>query len=155
MATPDAQPSGGGQLDAAGPRVGVISARWNSDICDALTDGAHRAIERCGATTTSASAPGAFELPFAARTLALSGDVDAIVVIGCVIRGETTHYELVSEGCAQGVMQVQLSTGIPIGMGIVTVENHEQAASRSEGPGGHNVGEDAALAAIEMALLAH
>lgn len=154
MATPEAKPVGSGELDGAGLRVGVVSARWNGDICDALTAGAHRAIERCGATAVSATAPGAFELPFAARSLALSGDVDAVVVIGCVIRGETTHYELVSEGCAQGVMQAQLATGVPIGLGVVTVENHDQAVARSEGPGGHNVGDDAALAAIEMALLA-
>ena len=98
--------------------------------------------------------PGCLEIPFAAKLLAESGQVDAIVAIGAVIRGETTHYELVSEGAAQGVMTVQISTGIPIGFGLVTVENEGQALARSEGPGGHNVGEEAACVAVSMALLA-
>jgi len=70
-----------------------------------------------------------------------------------VIRGETTHYELVSEGAATGVQRVQLDTGVPIAFGLVTVENDEQALARSEGPGGHNVGEEAALVAVQMARL--
>jgi 6,7-dimethyl-8-ribityllumazine synthase len=98
--------------------------------------------------------PGAFELPFAAQSVISSGTVDALVVLGAVIRGETTHYELVSEGCATGIMQVQISTGIPIGMGVLTVEDDAQALARSEPAGGHNVGEEATSAAIEMALLA-
>lgn len=97
--------------------------------------------------------PGCFEIPLAAKLLAGSGQVDAMVVLGAVIRGETTHYELVSGGAAQGVLAVQLETGIPIGFGLVTVENEEQAMLRSEGPGGHNVGEDAAYVAVAMALL--
>ena len=100
------------------------------------------------------SVPGSFEVPMGARILALSGSVDAIVTIGAVIRGETTHYELVSEGAADGVQRVQLDTGVPVAFGLVTVENREQALARSEGPGGHNVGEEAALVAVEMALLA-
>ena len=154
MATPESKPTAVAPPDGRGLRLAVISARWNGDICSALTAGAERASERSGATVTHTSVPGAFELPFAAKVLAERGDVDAIVVIGCVIRGETTHYELVSEGCAQGVAHVQLTTGVPIGLGIVTVEDHDQAVARSQGPGGHNVGEDAAAAAIEMALLA-
>lgn len=154
MASPESKPVAPDRLDGGGLRVAVVSARWNVDICEALTAGAVRAIERAGADVVHASAPGAFELPFAAKVLAERGEVDAIVVVGCVIRGETTHYELVSEGCAQGVSQVQLATGVPIGLGVVTVEHHDQALARSEGAGGHNVGEDAAAAAIEMALFA-
>ena len=89
---------------------------------------------------------------FVARVLIESGDVDAVVVLGAVIRGETTHYEIVSQGCAQGIMQVQIATGIPIGLGILTVENMDQAVARSEAAGGHNVGEESNVAAIEMAL---
>jgi 6,7-dimethyl-8-ribityllumazine synthase len=88
-----------------------------------------------------------------ARILAASGQVDAIVTIGCVIRGETTHYELVSEGAASGVQRVQLDTGVPVAFGLVTVETREQAMARSEGPGGHNVGEEAAAVAVEMAQM--
>lgn len=138
--------------DAGELVVGVVSARWNADIVDRLRAGANAAADEAGATTLDVTAPGAFELPYAARVLALSGTVDAIVVLGAVIRGETTHYELVSEGCADGVMSVQLETGTPIGFGVATVEHHEQAMARS-GPE-HNVGADAMRAAIEMAVLA-
>jgi 6,7-dimethyl-8-ribityllumazine synthase len=141
-------------LDGTGLVVGVVAARWNADVVDRLAAGAHRAIDAAGARSVTATAPGAFELPFAARVLATSGEVDAIVVLGCVVRGETTHYEIVSEGCARGVMRVQLDTGVPIGFGVVTVEDDAQALARSEPAGGHNVGEEATLAAIEMALLA-
>ena len=141
-------------LDATGLTVGVVSARWNEAIVTRLRDGAERAIARTGASALHAEVPGAFELPFGARTLIESGTVDAVVVLGAVVRGETTHYEIVSEGCAQGVMQVQLTTGVPIGMGVLTVENEEQALARSEPDGGHNVGDEATIAAIEMALLA-
>ena len=85
--------------------------------------------------------------------MASSGDVDAVVAIGAVVRGETTHYEIVSEGCASGIQQAQLQTGIPITFGVLTVESTEQATERSQGPGLHNVGEEAAVAAIEMARL--
>lgn len=150
MTAPDAKPAQ--ELpDGDGLVVGVVSARWNADIVDRLSNGATRAIADSGATHSHVTVPGAFELPYAASVLARSGDVDAIVVVGAVIRGETTHYELVSEGCATGVMQVQLDSGIPIGLGVVTVENREQALARSSDE--HNVGRDAAFAAIEMALL--
>ena len=144
-------PAGAG----AGLRVGIVRATWNPEIVNRLAAGAQRGLDDLGvAETIEVTVPGCFEIPYAAQVLARSGEVDAIVVIGAVIRGETTHYELVSEGAAQGVMAVQLETGIPIGFGLVTVENTEQAAARSEGAGGHNVGEDAACVAVSMALLA-
>ena len=151
MTAPGAKPSNDTPLDASGLVIGVVAARWNPDIVERLQRGAVAAVSDCGATAVAASAPGAFELPYAAQVLAQSGQVDAVVVVGAVIRGETTHYELVSEGCASGVMSVQLATRIPIGFGVATVENHEQAVERSSDQ--HNVGRDAALAAIEMALL--
>jgi 6,7-dimethyl-8-ribityllumazine synthase len=137
-----------------GLRVGVVRARWNEPIVERLAAGVERAIEAHRAVSVGVTVPGAFELPFGARALIVAGAVDAVVVIGAVIRGETTHYELVSEGCAQGVQQVQLMTGVPVGMGVLTVEDQAQAYARSEGPGGHNVGEEAAAAALEMAVLA-
>ena len=140
-------------LDASELTIGIVRARWNEAIVERLAAGAERAIEQTGAGAMLASAPGSFELPFAAQTLATSGRVDAIVVLGVVIRGETTHYELVSEGCASGVMRVQLDTGVPIGFGVLTVEDEAQALARSQGTGGHNVGEEATLAALEMAQL--
>ena len=98
--------------------------------------------------------PGSFELPMGARILAASGQVDAVICLGCVIRGETTHYELVAGESAGGIQQVQLSTGVPVAFGVLTTEDEAQALARSEGPGGHNVGEDAAVVAVEMARLA-
>ncbi|CAN5554105.1 6,7-dimethyl-8-ribityllumazine synthase [soil metagenome] len=141
------------QLDGHDLLIGIIAARWNAEIVERLALGARRAVTATGARHRDVTVPGAFELPFAARTIIESGTVDAVVVLGAVIRGETTHYELVAEGCARGVMNVQLATGVPIGMGVLTVENHSQALVRSEGAGGHNVGEEATLAAIEMALM--
>lgn len=139
----------------AGLRVGIVRATWNPDIVDRLAAGVQRGLEELGVVeTTEATVPGCFEIPLAAQLLADSGRVDAIVAIGAVIRGETTHYELVSEGAAQGAMTVQLTTGVPVGFGLVTVENEGQALARSEGPGGHNVGEDAVCVAVAMALLA-
>ena len=138
----------------AGIRVGIVRAAWNPEIVDRLADGVYRCLDALGASAaTEVSVPGCLEIPFAAKLLAESGHADAIVAVGAVIRGETTHYELVSEGAAQGVMTVQLSTGIPIGFGLVTVESEAQALARSEPPGGHNVGEDAAYVAVSMALL--
>ncbi len=143
-------------LDGTGLRIGIVKARWNTDIVDRLEAGVDRGLLHLGIASDAIlveSVPGSFEVPMGARILARSGKVDAIVTIGAVIRGETTHYELVSEGAANGVQQVQLETGIPIAFGLVTVENREQALARSEAPGGHNVGEEAALVAVEMALL--
>ena len=151
MTAPDAKPVR--EVPRAdGMAIGVISASWNADIVERLAAGALTTIGQAGGQAVTVRCAGAFELPFAARVLARSGLVDAIVVIGAVIRGETTHYELVSNGCATGVMAVQLETGIPIGLGVVTVENHEQALARSDDS--HNVGTDATIAAIELALFA-
>jgi len=152
MASGDNRPTGA-QLDALGLVIGVISTRWNIEIVERLTRGAWRAIEQAGAVRRDITVPGAFELPFAARTVIESGTVDAVVVIGAVIRGETTHYELVADGCARGIMDVQLSSGVPIGMGVLTVEDVTQALARSQPADGHNVGEEATHAAIEMAML--
>lgn len=152
MAEPGKRPSSE-QLDARALTIGVISTRWNSHIVDRLAAGALRAIEATGSGHRHITVPGAFELPMAARAVIASGTVDAVVVLGAVVRGETTHYELVANGCANGIMEVQLASGIPIGMGVLTVENEQQALARSEPAGGHNVGEDATRAAIEMAIL--
>lgn len=143
-------------LDGVGLRIGLVRARWNTDIVDRLCAGVERGLLHLGVPFDDIvieSVPGSFEVPMACSILARSGEVDAIVTVGAVIRGETTHYELVSEGAARGVQQVQLDTGIPVAFGLVTVESHEQALARSEGPGGHNVGEEAALVAVEMARL--
>ncbi len=142
-------------IDGSGVRAVIVRTRWNAEIVDRLTAGAQRGLTDLGVTSIEVvDVAGAFELPFAAATIARSGRVDAIVVVGAVIRGETTHYELVAGECGRGILDVQLATGVPIGMGVLTVENEAQAIARSmPDPGEHNVGEEAAQAAVEQALL--
>lgn len=143
-------------LDGAGLRVAVIAARWNAHVTLRLLDGARRGLTAAGvdpADVVEDWVPGAFELPLAAKTWAASGRVDAVICLGCVIRGETTHYEAVAGECARGIQDAQLATGVPIAFGALTVENLDQALARSEPPGGHNVGEDGAAVAVEMARL--
>ncbi|HEX2576482.1 MAG TPA: 6,7-dimethyl-8-ribityllumazine synthase [Aquihabitans sp.] len=142
------------RLDGAGLRIAVVAARWNSHITVRLLEGVHRGLDAAGVDPAAVVVdwvPGAFELPLAAKTWALSGRVDGVICLGCVIRGETTHYESVAGECASGIQQAQLETGVPIAFGALTVENLDQALARSEGPGGHNVGEDGATVAVEMA----
>lgn len=144
-------------LDGAGLRVGVVRARWNGPIVERLAEGVERGLKAVGVVAddvVEVSVPGSFEIPFGARALATSGRVDAVVCVGAVIRGETTHYDIVAGECARGVQDVQLSTGVPVAFGVLTTEDEEQALARSEGPGGHNVGEEAAVVAVEMARIA-
>jgi 6,7-dimethyl-8-ribityllumazine synthase len=144
-------------LHGRGLRIGVVRARWNSHIVDRLAQGVGRGLSDLGvdpADVVDETVPGSFELPMGARILASSGRVDAVICLGCVIRGETTHYDLVAGQAASGIQQVQLTTGVPVAFGILTTEDEGQALARSEGPGGHNVGEDAAIVAVEMARLA-
>ncbi|MCH2628101.1 MAG: 6,7-dimethyl-8-ribityllumazine synthase [Acidimicrobiales bacterium] len=154
MASGENRASASEGLDGDGLRIAIVHARWNTSIVDRLLEGALRGLDAFGAKAVGPIAvPGCFELPMACQAVASSGDVDAVVAIGAVVRGETTHYEIVSEGCASGIQQAQLQTGIPITFGVLTVESTEQATERSQGPGSHNVGEEAAVAAIEMARL--
>jgi 6,7-dimethyl-8-ribityllumazine synthase len=142
-------------LDGKGLRVGVVRARWNAGIVERLAAGVRRGLEGLGVTEVEeVTVPGSFELPMGARILAESGRVDAVICLGSVIRGETTHYDLVAGESAAGIQQVQLTTGVPVAFGVLTTEDQAQAMARSEGPAGHNVGEEAALVAVEMARLA-
>ena len=142
-------------LDGRGLRIGVVRARWNAHIVERLADGVHRALKALEVDpgdVVEVEVPGSFEIPFGARALATAGDVDAVVCIGAVIRGETTHYDIVAGECARGVQQVQLTTGVPVAFGVLTTENEEQALERAGGREG-NKGADAACAAIELASL--
>lgn len=144
-------------LDGTGLRIGVVRARWNAHIVDRLAQGVGRGLAGLGvepADVVDVAVPGSFELPMGARILATSGRVDAVICLGSVIRGETTHYELVAGEAAAGIQQVQLESGVPVAFGILTTEDEAQALARSEPAGGHNVGEDAAIVAVEMARLA-
>jgi len=134
----------------------VVCGRFNDHITQRLLQGVQRGFRALGVSDADISTvwvPGAFELPMAAKAFAESGSVDAVVCIGCVIRGDTTHYETVAGECASGIQQAQLATGVPIVFGVLTTENLDQALVRSEEVGGHNVGEEAAATAVEMAQL--
>ena len=144
-------------LDGTGLRIGVVRARWNAHIVDRLAEGVGRGLAGLGvdpADVVDVTVPGSFELPMGARILAASGRVDAVICLGSVIRGETSHYDLVAGEAAAGIQQVQLDSGVPVAFGILATEDEAQALARSEPAGGQNVGEDAALVAVEMARLA-
>lgn len=141
-------------VDGRDLRVAVVRARWNSEIIDRLAVGVAHALDRAGVVTRrDIAVAGSLELPFAAKVVAETGAVDAIVCLGTVVRGETTHYDLVADGCAGGLQRVQLDTGVPIGFGVLTVENLDQARARSEVPPGPNAGADATEAVLELAVL--
>ena len=133
-------------------RVGIVCSRFNEFVVNALLDGAKRGLNKHGVKEKNVEVfwvPGAFEIPVMARLMAVSQKYDAIVALGAVIRGETAHFEYVAGPCAEGIMQVQLETLIPIGFGVLTVENVEQAAARSR-PDDTNKGFEAAEVALEM-----
>ena len=142
-------------LNGAGLRIAIIGARFNDHIVVPLRDGALRGLERVGVADSDiieAWVPGAFELPLAAQALAETGTVDAIVCLGTVIRGDTPHFDYVCGEAARGIQDVQLKTGVPVMFGVLTVNTEQQAIDRS-GPGIDNKGDEAALGAVEMALL--
>jgi 6,7-dimethyl-8-ribityllumazine synthase len=144
-----------GDLSAEGMKFGIVVARWNAVITDRLLDGALDALLRSGATRGDIEVvrvPGAWEVPAAARTLANAGKVDAIVALGCLLRGETAHYEAIYNEVARGIGQSQQETGIPHSFGVLTCETLEQALNRAGIKAG-NKGFEAACAAIEMVSL--
>ncbi len=144
-----------GNVVAEGIKVGIVASRFNEFIVGKLIDGALDGLTRHGMTEediTLAWVPGAFEIPLAAKKMAESGRFDAVIALGAVIRGATTHYELVSNETTKGVAQTSLATGVPIMFGIITTENIEQAIERAGSKAG-NKGYDCALGAIEMVNL--
>jgi 6,7-dimethyl-8-ribityllumazine synthase len=144
-----------GQLSAKGLRVAIVAARFNWYIVERLVDGALDALTRAGASDndiTIVKCPGAFEIPQVARRLVDGGGYDAVVCLGCVIRGATPHFDYVAGHAASGVAHVALSASIPVVFGVLTTENIEQAVERAGTKAG-NKGFDAAMAAIEMASL--
>jgi 6,7-dimethyl-8-ribityllumazine synthase len=144
-----------GDLSAEGMKFAIVVARWNAVITDRLLDGALDALLRSGAKRSDIEVvrvPGAWEIPAAARTLANLGKVDAIITLGCLLRGETAHYEAIYNECSRGIGQSQQETGIPHSFGVLTCETLEQALNRAGIKAG-NKGFEAALAAIEMVSL--
>lgn len=144
-----------GKLVASGLKIGIVAARFNEFIVNKLVSGAMDALLRHDVREEDidlAWVPGAFEIPLIAKKMAESGKYDAVICLGAVIRGATSHYDLVCNEAAKGIAQVSLSSGVPVLFGIVTTENIEQAIERAGTKAG-NKGYDSAMAAIEMAAL--
>jgi 6,7-dimethyl-8-ribityllumazine synthase len=144
-----------GELTASGLRFGIVVSRFNSFITDRLLAAAVDALERAGAAGENVDVvrvPGAFELPLAAKKLAGTGRYDALIAIGCILRGETAHYDYVCSETSRGLQLAQMDTGLPIIFCVLTCDTLEQAIDRAGLKGG-NKGFEAGLAAVEMAQL--
>lgn len=136
-------------LAGTGMRIGIVMARFNKEIGEGLLSGCCQELRRLGVSATVlVTVPGALEVPLTLQTMAQSGRFDALIALGCVIRGETYHFEIVANESARGVTDVQLATGIPIANAILTTENDSQAEVRM-----HQKGMEAAQCAVEMANL--
>jgi 6,7-dimethyl-8-ribityllumazine synthase len=144
-----------GKFDGSGVRIAVVAARFNDLVTNRLADGCREALARYGVRDEDvhwAEVPGARELPVASKALAASGRYDAVIALGCVIRGETIHFELVANEASHGLGQAAVDTGVPVIFGVLATENMEQALDRAGGKSG-NAGWNAAVSAIETANL--
>jgi 6,7-dimethyl-8-ribityllumazine synthase len=144
-----------GNLRGKGLRIGIVASRFNDEITNRLVAGALESLEKLGVSKRSitlVSVPGAFEIPGAAARLAAAGNVDAVVCLGAVVRGETEHFTYVASAAQQGVMRAGLDTGLPMTFGVLTTETVDQALERSA-EGESNKGYEAASDAVEMANL--
>jgi 6,7-dimethyl-8-ribityllumazine synthase len=142
-----------GTTDANGLRIAIVVSRFNDFVTDRLLAGAQEALGAAGAAAVdTVSVPGAYEIPQAARTAASTGSYDAVVCLGCLIRGETPHFEYISEAVAHGIMSASAETDVPMSFGVLTTNSAEQALERAA-PGSANKGWEAAMAAVEMATL--
>jgi 6,7-dimethyl-8-ribityllumazine synthase len=144
-----------GSAAAADCRFAIVVSRFNEEITAGLLAGARAALGEAGVPEsgiTVVHVPGAFEIPVAALRLAESGGYDAVVALGCLIKGETMHFEYIASAASLGIMEVSVSTGVPVAFGVLTAMTDAQAEERAaDGPG--NKGREAALAAVEMATL--
>jgi 6,7-dimethyl-8-ribityllumazine synthase len=152
MTSPDAkselQTGSAPTLDGGGLRVAIVVARFNDVLTGALRDACRKELDQLGvASIREEWVPGAFELPLAAKALAESGDHDAVVAIGAVVRGDTPHFDYVAGECAAGLMRAQLDTGVPVVFGVLTTDTVDQARERLD------KGAEFAAAAVEMAQL--
>ncbi len=144
-----------GTLDGAGLKIGITVSRFNDFLTGKLLDGAVDCLIRHGVkddAITVVRTPGAFELPLAVKKMAASGDYDAVIALGAVIRGATPHFEYVSAEATKGLASAMMETGVPVSFGVLTVDSIEQGIERSGAKSG-NKGFDAALSAVEMASL--
>jgi len=144
-----------GELTARDLRFAIVTTRFNEFVVEPLLRGALDALKRHGANDKQIEivrVPGAFDMPVVVRKLALSRRYEALIALGAVIRGQTPHFDYVAGECAAGLARIALESGVPVGFGVLTTENMEQAVDRAGGKAG-NKGADAALAALEMANL--
>jgi 6,7-dimethyl-8-ribityllumazine synthase len=138
-------------LDGKGLRIGIVTTRWNTGICDGLLSAACATLVKVGVSKEDVvllTVPGALELPLVLQKMARSGKFDALIAIGAVIRGDTYHFEIVANEMAAGITRVQLDTGVPIGNAVLTTENEHQAVARMT-----EKGRDVAHCVVEMACL--
>lgn len=136
-------------------RVAIVVSRFNDFVTDRLLDGARAALKDLGIAAGDVEVlqvPGAFEIPMAAQRVAEAGKVDAVVCLGCLIRGATPHFEYIASACANGITAAAASTGVPMSFGVLTTNSAEEALERAA-PGPSNKGREAAEAAVEMARL--
>lgn len=144
-----------GSRDAAGCRFAVVVSQFNEEVTGGLLQGALATLEEAEVSSADivvVRVPGAFEIPLTAMRLAETGQYDAVITIGCLIKGDTMHFEYIAAACSQGIINASSATGIPITFGVLTTLTEEQALLRSSA-GPENKGREAALAAIEMATL--
>ena len=142
-----------GAGDATGLRVGIVVSVYHRVVTAALSQGAVDALVRAGATTDQIvviRVPGAFEVPFAARQAAQTGRFDALVCLGCIIRGETPHFDYLASAVAHGISTASQATGVPISFGVLTTNTYDEAVERARG-GDDNKGWEAAMAAVQLA----
>ena len=138
-----------------GARYAIIASRWNPRITDTLVAGARKTFTENGVAEGAVDVirvPGAWEIPVTAARIAAAGQHAAVVALGCVVRGDTRHYEQVADGCSEGLMRVALDYGLPVANGVLAVDRFEDAEARAGGSHG-NKGEEAALVVIEMCHL--
>jgi 6,7-dimethyl-8-ribityllumazine synthase len=139
----------------AGYRFAIVVSRFNQEITDGLLQGARELLAEASVpdeNVTVIHVPGAFEIPITAQRLGESGEYDAVVCLGCLIKGETMHFEYIADAATHGIAEAAVATGVPMALGVLTTLTEEQAAERSRsGPG--NKGREAAAAALEMAKL--
>jgi 6,7-dimethyl-8-ribityllumazine synthase len=141
--------------DAKGMSFGIVVSEWNTEVTEALRSGAIETLKQLGAKEEdifTEYVPGTFELPLGARFFADSTDVDAVICLGCVVQGETRHFDFICSAAAQGIMQVNLDYGVPVVFGVLTTDNQEQALDRAGGKHG-NKGTEAAVTAVKMVSL--
>ncbi|GBG25721.1 6,7-dimethyl-8-ribityllumazine synthase [Hondaea fermentalgiana] len=143
-------------VSGAGLRVGICYTRWNDEVIEGLRSGCVAELKKMGVEDiVEKQVAGAYELPFAAKCMIASTEVDAVVCIGCLIKGSTMHFEYICEATSQGIMRVGLDTGVPVIFGVLTCLTDEQALYRAglTEDGGHNHGPEWATTAVEMAIM--